>query len=79
MNILKLGKNPGTQKYIKRCRNCKSLLVYDDSDLFPDMEMDLCIKCPVCEKILLIGLFPRKYKPEKHGKIKNEIGFRKEL
>mgnify|MGYP006900525925 FL=1 len=43
------------------------------------MEMDLCIKCPVCEKILLIGLFPRKYKPEKHGKIKNEIGFKKEL
>ncbi len=75
MNILKMGKKPENQKYIKRCRHCKSLLVYDESDLFPDMEMDLCIKCPVCEEYLIIGLFQKKYKPEKHGKIKRDIGF----
>lgn len=75
MEILKMGNKTKKQQYIKKCRYCKSVLVYDEDDLFPDMEMDLCIKCPVCENYLIIGLFQRKYIPEKHGKIKKNIGF----
>lgn len=76
MEVLKMGNgNKEEQKYIKKCKKCKSTLIYTEEDLFPDMEMDLCIKCPVCGEYLLIGLFPKKYKPEKHGIIKNKIGF----
>lgn len=69
MNVLKIGKKSKNTKYIKKCSYCKSVLVYDETDLFPDMEMDLCIKCPICENYLIIGLFQRKYNPCKHGKI----------
>lgn len=69
MNVLRIGKKSKNIKYIKKCSYCKSVLVYDETDLFPDMEMDLCIKCPVCENYLIIGLFQRKYNPSKHGKI----------
>lgn len=72
MEVLKYKKpkHMEDKKYIKKCYNCKSVLIYNKDDLFPDMEMDLCIKCPICNKYNYIGLFHKRYKPEKHGKIK---------
>ena len=77
MKILeKYGKNSNNQ-YIKRCSDCKSLLVYDNEDLKFDLDFDEYIECPVCNNRIYIGMFKIKYKPEKHGCIKEErkIGF----
>lgn len=79
MEILKYGKQViKNDRWIKKCRNCKSKLVYEDSDIKLDMNMDLYIECPICEEKVAVGMFDRKYNPKKHGECipKNKkIGF----
>lgn len=79
MEILKYGKQViKNDRWIKKCHNCKSKLVYEDSDIKLDMNMDLYIECPICEEKVAVGMFDRKYNPKKHGECipKNKkIGF----
>lgn len=79
MEILKYGKQViKNDRWIKKCRNCKSKLVYEDSDIKLDTNMNLYIECPICEEKVAVGMFDRKYNPKKHGECmpKNKkIGF----
>ena len=79
MEILKYGKQViKNDRWIKKCHNCKSKLVYEDSDIKLDTNMDLYIECPICEEKVAVGMFDRKYNPKKHGECipKNKkIGF----
>lgn len=79
MEILKYGKQViKNDRWIKKCHNCKSKLVYEDSDIKLDTNMNLYIECPICEEKVAVGMFDRKYNPKKHGECmpKNKkIGF----
>lgn len=78
MEILKYGKKLKNTQWIKKCKCCGSVLVYDSLDIEMDMEANEFIECPVCKDIIYIGIFRKKYNEEKHGKIlpvDRKIGF----
>lgn len=75
MLILKEGVKP---RYIKKCSECGSVLVYQNTDIQLDMTGENYIECPVCEEYISVGLFKKKYNEEKYGTIKNPIGFKGE-
>ena len=78
MEILKYGKKLQDKKWIKKCKSCDSVLVYETEDIFIDMDADDFITCPVCGEMIYLGFIKRRYNPKKHGKCisKNKkIGF----
>lgn len=81
MEILKYRGYNDSIKYKKKCRNCKTTMVYDRNDLclHPDeIGLDLYVVCPVCGYYCTPSHLDRKYKPEKDGEVLKEnrrIGF----
>ena len=80
MEILKVGKIPREQRYVKKCYWCKSILVYnaDDIKINDDFEPDTYITCPICERNCFTSIFDKKYKPRKRDYFYEEcrpIGF----
>lgn len=78
MEILKYGEKIKGKQWVKKCKCCGSVLLYDDSDIEIDINADDFIECPVCKDIIYVGFFRKRYNEKKHGKIlpaDRKIGF----
>lgn len=84
MDILRYGNPKEPTKWVKKCRDCKTVMVYEESDIEVGAvinDLELCIKCPVCGEYSLVGMFDKKYNPKKHGElieVPRKIGFKNE-
>ena len=62
MRIIKKGKKPKAQEYIKKCRYCKTLFAYKEDDIFTDVDTIEWMYCPHCNSTVLVSFFKKKYK-----------------
>lgn len=66
MEILKKGKIPPKIRKKKKCRNCKSELIYTDEDMKITTDIEYFpyeyFECPVCGEELYPSVFDKKVK-----------------
>ena len=71
MKIIKYGKNPEDLEYIKKCPNCKTVFVYQESESTYELDISESInhlvQCPFCQCNVPVGLLRKTYNPDKHG------------
>lgn len=67
MLILKEGVKP---RYIKKCSECGSVLVYQNTDIQLDMTGDNYIECPVCKDYIPVSLFRKNIMKRNMGQLK---------
>lgn len=64
IEIIKKGEKPVTKKYIKKCRNCKTVFSYQREDMIfegsPPDDWHYAVVCPVCDMHLITSIFDRR-------------------